>query len=63
MRCRSWEIIPGKGAPRHRDYVHLAAIKNEEIRETNHIIRRSLSFGLLLVCIGLTLTLFYIIWW
>lgn len=52
-----------KGAPRHRDYVHLAAIKNEEIRETNHIIRRSLSFGLLLVCIGLTLTLFYIIWW
>ncbi len=43
--------------------MHLAAIKNEEIRETNHIIRRSLSFGLLLVCIGLTLTLFYIIWW
>lgn len=49
--------------PAHRDYVHLAAIKSAEIRETNHIIHRSLSFGLLLVCIGLSLTLFYLIWW
>lgn len=56
---RTWR----RGRPVHRDYVHLAAVKSEEIRETNHIIQRSLSFGLLLVCIGLALTLFYIIWW
>lgn len=56
---RTWH----KSKPVHRDYVHLAAVKSEEIRETNHIIQRSLSFGLLLVCIGLALTLFYIIWW
>lgn len=57
---RTWR----RGRPAvHRDYVHLAAVKSEEIRETNHIIQRSLSFGLLLVCIGLALTLFYIIWW
>ncbi|MCI8788352.1 MAG: NADH dehydrogenase [Lachnospiraceae bacterium] len=49
--------------PVHRDYVHLAAMKNEQFRETNHIIQRSLSFGLLLFCIGLSLTLLYIIWW
>lgn len=52
-----------KSNPVHRDYVHLAAMKNEQFKETNHIIQRSLSFGLLLVCIGLSLTLLYIIWW
>lgn len=56
---RTWR----KDAPVVRDYVHLAAVKEEEIRETNYIIRRSLSFGLMLVCIGLALTLVYLIWW
>lgn len=50
-------------SPLHRDYVHLAAVKNEQFRETNRIIQRSLSFGLLLFCIGLALTLLYLIWW
>lgn len=49
--------------PVHRDYVHFAAVKNEEIKENNMIIQRSLSFGLMLFCIGLTLTLIYLIWW
>ena len=49
--------------PVYKDYVHLAALKNEQFKETNHIIQRSLSFGLLLFCIGLSLTLLYIIWW
>ena len=49
--------------PGRRDYVHLAALKNEQFKETNNIIQRSLSFGLLLFCIGLSLTLLYIIWW
>ena len=56
---RTWR----KKSPAHRDYVHLAAMKNEQFKETNHIIQRSLSFGLLLFCIGLSLTLLYIIWW
>ena len=49
--------------PSHRDYVHLAAVKNEEFKENNGIIRRSLSFGLMLAAVGLMLTLIYIIWW
>lgn len=49
--------------PIHRDYVHLAAMKGEEIRESNWVIQRSLSFGLLLFCIGLALTLVYLILW
>lgn len=49
--------------PRQVDYVHLLAEKNEVFKENNRIIERSLSFGLLLFCIGLSLTLIYIIWW
>lgn len=48
---------------RHRDYVHALAIKNDEIKENHMVIGRSLSFGLLLVCIGICLTLIYIILW
>lgn len=47
--------------PDHRDYVHVTAMKGEEIRETNFVIQRSLSFGLLLFCVGLALTLLYLI--
>lgn len=47
--------------PVHRNYVHLMAMKGEEIRETNLVIQRSLSFGLLLFCLGLALTLLYLI--
>ena len=47
--------------PVHRNYVHVAAMKGEEIRETNTVIQRSLSFGLLLFCVGLALTLLYLI--
>ena len=56
---RTWR----KGNGVHKDYVHLAALKNEEFKENNLIIRRSLSFGLLLFCVGLSLTLMYLIWW
>jgi len=49
--------------PAHRDYVHLTAMKHEEIKENNLIIQRSLSFGLLLFCVGLSLVLLYLIWW
>ena len=46
-----------------KDFVHILAMKNEEMKESNRIIQRSLSFGLLLFCIGLCLTLIYIILW
>lgn len=49
--------------PLHRDYVHILALKNDAIKENHMIIGRSLSFGLLLVCIGICLTLIYIILW
>ena len=49
--------------PVHRDYVHLVAMKGEELRESNLVIQRSLSFGLLLFCVGLALTLVYLIFW
>lgn len=49
--------------PVHVDYVHLLAVKNEELQENNKVIGRSLSFGLLLFCVGLCLTLIYLIFW
>ena len=49
--------------PSDRDYIHILAVKHEEIKENNMIIARSLSFGLLLFGIGLGLTLIYIICW
>ena len=49
--------------PVYRDYVHEMAVRNEEFKENNRVIERSLSFGLMLFCIGLTLTLIYLIWW
>ncbi|MCM1542844.1 MAG: sodium:proton antiporter [Blautia sp.] len=51
-----------RNAPLQKDYIHIAALWNEEFRENNRIIQRSLSFGLLMFCVGLTLTMVYIIW-
>ncbi len=47
----------------HRDYKHLTAMKMEEFKESGLVIQRSLSFGLLLFCVGLSLTLVYLILW
>lgn len=54
---RTWK----RKSPTSREYVHLLAMKHAEIREDGFIIRRSLSFGLLLFCVGLGLTLVYIL--
>ncbi len=43
-------------------YKHKLAMQREKIIETNTIIRRSLSFGLLLFYVGLVFTLMYLIW-
>lgn len=47
--------------PRQLDFVHYLAVKNDELKENSKIIGRSLSFGLLLFCIGLSLTLIYLL--
>lgn len=43
-------------------YSHKLAMQREKIMETNMIIRRSLSFGLLLFYVGLVFTLVYLTW-
>ena len=52
-----------KKIPVHKNYEHLLAVKNEEFKENNRIIKRSLSFGLLMFTFGLVLTMIYMIWW
>ena len=49
--------------PSGKDYIHIMAVSNEELAESSKIIQRSLSFGLMLVGIGLCLTLIYLILW
>lgn len=47
--------------PIQRDYIHHLAVRRAESRQNSVVIRRSMSFALLLTCIGLMLTLFYLI--
>ncbi len=47
--------------PIQRDYVHVLAVRRMERRENHAVIERSMSFALLLLCIGLAMTLFYLI--
>lgn len=46
--------------PKHVDYDHKFAMFHEEWAENNAMITRSLSFGLLLFCIGLIFTVAYL---
>lgn len=43
------------------DYVHLLAIRSDELKQNNLIITRSISFGLFLFCVGFCLMLFYLV--
>ncbi len=54
---RTWR----RGRPDRNDYAHLLALKCDEIDQNNQIIAGSVSFGLLLFCIGFCLMLFYLI--
>lgn len=50
-------------APEHEiSYEHRLAMQREKIMETNAIIQRSLSFGLLLFYVGLVFTLIYLLY-
>ena len=53
----------GRKNPTNKDYVHIAAVREAELKENNMIIGRSLSFGLMMFGIGLALTLIYLVWW
>lgn len=44
----------------NRNYEHEIALKNTELVEDMKIVERSLSFGLFMFCLGLTLTLIYL---
>lgn len=46
--------------PRTQDYEHRLALFQEEWSENNTMISRSMSFGLLLFCVGLILTVAYL---
>lgn len=45
----------------HRDYVHRLALLHMNLKENRSIIVRSLSFGLTFTCIGLILTIAYLL--
>ncbi len=56
---RTWR----RGNPGTVDYQRELALRHDVRRESSTLIGRSLSYGLLLVIIGFTLTLVYILWW
>lgn len=47
--------------PVQRSYVKLLAVGSEEISRTGRLIARSVSYGLMLSCIGLLLTMLYLL--
>ncbi len=49
------------GRPTKRNFVHLLAVRLLELEEDRMIIARSMSFGLVLFCIGLSITLIYML--
>ena len=44
-----------------KNYAHKFAMKNIDLFENFHIIERSLSFGLFMFCVGLVLTMIYLL--
>lgn len=60
-RCR--RKILRQPVPEHEtSYEHKLALQREKIQETNTVIRRSLSFALLLFYVGLVFTLVYVLY-
>ena len=48
--------------PIRKSFEHIFAVRWEELAENNQIIGRSLSYGLILFCMGLVLTIAYLMW-
>ena len=53
-------IFKGKKYEKQQ-YTHKAALKEAELVEDMRIIERSLSFGLFMFCVGLGLTMIYLL--
>ncbi|MEG1847448.1 MAG: complex I subunit 5 family protein [Lachnospiraceae bacterium] len=53
--------VPHNSRSITESYVHRIAVKREELRENEMIIKRSMSFGLFMFCLGLCVTLIYIL--
>ena len=51
-----------KKKPIQKSMEHILAVRWEEEAENNQIIVRSLSYGLIIFCIGLVLTIAYLMW-
>lgn len=51
----------GKKTEEMPDFSHIFAMRHEQEKETVTVIARSLSFGLLLFCVGLVLTVVYLL--
>lgn len=58
---RLWNATVRRKKPHDMDYEHKFAMVYEELSEVGTIISRSLSFGLLLFCIGLIITVVYLL--
>lgn len=55
-----WNRTIRKTHPKHTDYEHKLALMQDEFNENTTLIARSMSFGLLLFCVGLILTVAYL---
>ena len=53
--------IRGRKVNRNLDFAHIFAMRYEKFRENEVLIARSMSFGLLLFCVGLFLTAVYLL--
>jgi len=51
-----------KKKPIRKSFEHIFAVRWEEQAENTQIISRSLSYGLILFCLGLVLTIIYLMW-
>lgn len=61
MLCRIMNRTFWQRHPRETDYRHKFALEYWRIRETNYLITRGLSYGLILFSIGLCATLIYLL--
>lgn len=57
------KVITGKDIEEDNSVEHRLALFHEKAAETNIIVTRSLSFGLIFFCLGLVFTLLCILWW
>lgn len=53
--------LRGKRVNKNLDFAHMLAMRHEQVKESTVVITRSLSFGLLLFCVGLVLTVVYLL--